>query len=503
VRKKKSRSWLATGAIRWLRTARYPWRFLMDWWSTRYWHLVAWSLPAIVAAMAVWYVGLIHAHMLPSELLRSYEQSGRTALDHGDLQAAEVSFRRMVFLDESSSAGLYGLALTAEQQGDLIRSRELFHRIAPEDGAGHPAAHFWLAQDLIHQKEPLNQTALKKLQHHLRQAMRSAEHRSEARVLLAQLHAVSSDSVRAIEALEQVVPERPELQLDLAQLYAVAGRHPESLRAAGEAGEFFQARAQAEPDQPLHRLRWASSLVLQARYEEAIGVLEQGLTLADPQPFHQALAQTYFRWMDAIEAESGPDSLQRLEILERVFQHEPHHERALAMIANLATEQDDLGVEARDTLRRMLAGKTTPAVVHRVVGTQAVSQGNFRSGLKHLEQARLQNPHCPKTMNNLAWSLAHQDQPDLKRALALAEAAQQMADHPEIHDTLGTILLKLGRPGDALVELETALRLLPGRSDLHRKLADVYQQLDNLDLAIEHQRLADLLEASTQDASKN
>ena len=48
-----------------------------------------------------------------------------SALRQGDLEAADVYFRRMAFLDESSPAAVYGLALTAERQEDLPRAREL------------------------------------------------------------------------------------------------------------------------------------------------------------------------------------------------------------------------------------------------------------------------------------------------------------------------------------------------------------------------------------------
>jgi predicted Zn-dependent protease len=86
--------------------------------------------------------------------------------------------------------------------------------------------------------------------------------------------------------------------------------------------------------------------------------------------------------------------------------------------------------------------------------------------------------------------------------LQVAEAAQRLSKHPESYDTLGTILMKLGRPSEALVQLETALRSLPGRPALHRKLADVYQQLGNAKLAAEHRQLAEQLDQSREPGTR-
>lgn len=488
------------------RILRFPWyffRFASSWWSTRSWRSLGWSLPAIATVAVVWYGAFLYSRVVLAEWLREYESFGVAALQAGDWKSAEISFRRMIDLDALSVDGQYGLARTAIVQDDLPRARQLLGRIAPDDRAGHADAHFWLAQDLIQQNVPATPETLRLLEHHFRQALRSPEHRVESRVVLAQLYAAGGQTARAIRELQQLVPVRPDLQLELAQQYSLAGRGSEAQRAVAQATAFFQARTQAEPDQPQHRLGWASGYLFQQRYEDAIRVLEGGLTLADPQPFQQALVAAHFRWLDALEAKGELTTLRRLEILEQVCRYAPDDERALAMITNLATAEDDAARQARLVLQRLLADGSPSAVVHFVLGTRQLRLGNFENGLMHLEKAQQGNIHFPEVLNNLAWGLAHQEHPDLERALEFAEAAVQLTGHPETHDTLGTILLKLDRPAEALMHLETALRSLPGRPALHRKLADVYQQLDNPDLAAEHQRLAELLEAATEGGSRN
>ena len=471
-------------------------RFVADWWSTRYWRSCVWGLPPILIGLTVGGGGWMYGRVSPRDWARMYGAAGTAALRAGDLDAADVCFRRMVVLDETSSSAWYGLALTAERQEDLPRARELLRRIAPESEAGYPEAHYWLAQDLIRQKVPATPRELRELEHNLRQALRSPACQLESRVILAQIYAAGGQPQRAIEELVQVVAARPEFRLELARLYAVIGRGPEAVRAATRAGEFFQARVQAEPDQPQHRLRWASSLVLQARYQDAVDVLTAGLTLPDPQPFREALAATYLSWFDASAIENGPQPVQRLRFLERVLHYDPSNARALTMLAELAVREEQTTDQATAILKQVLPEEQAPAMVDLILGTQALHRGEVDQGLEHLEQALQQNALMPELMNNLAWGLAHQDEPDLERALQLAEAAQRISKHPETYDTIGTILIQLGRHREAVLQLETALRVLPPRADVHRKLGSVYEQLGDASLAAEHRRLAAQLDAS-------
>jgi tetratricopeptide (TPR) repeat protein len=490
----ENRGW--TTAQRVLRGPHVVFRFIADWWSTRYWRSLVWSVPALLVGLVIGFGGWTYGRSSQTDWARIYGAAGAAALRAGALDAADVYFRRMAVLDEASPSAWYGLAMIAERQDDRPRARELLRRIAPGDAAGYPDAHYWLAQDLIGQKVPATPQAVRELEHHLRQALRVAAHQGESRVILAQLYAASGRPENAIEELEQVVAARPESQLELARLYALVGHRPEAVRAASQASEFFQARVQQEPDQPQHRLCWASSLVLQARYQAAVDVLVSGLTLPDPRPLRQALAATYLSWFDANTAADRAQPAQRLRFLERVLYYDPNNARALTMLAELAVREEQTTDQATAILNQVLPKEQSPAMVDLILGTQALHRGDGDQGLKHLEQALQQNPEMPELMNNLAWGLAHQDEPDLERALQLAEAAQRISKHPETFDTLGTILIKLGRPRQAVSQLETALRVLPPRAEIHRKLADVYEQLGDAPLAAEHRRLAARLDAS-------
>jgi predicted Zn-dependent protease len=97
-------------------------------------------------------------------------------------------------------------------------------------------------------------------------------------------------------------------------------------------------------------------------------------------------------------------------------------------------------------------------------------------------------------MNNLAWAMAHQDSPDLPRALELAtEAVTSAGEHPiqlEYLATRGTLHRLSSKWTDSIADLEKVLSHLPHRVQLKAQLAESYTQVGQPELA------ASLLEGS-------
>ena len=92
-------------------------------------------------------------------------------------------------------------------------------------------------------------------------------------------------------------------------------------------------------------------------------------------------------------------------------------------------------------------------------------------------------------MNNLAWSLANSQPPQLLRAEQLASSAVELAPgRPEFHETRGQILLLQGRHREALPDLERGLQSGGDTSVTHASLAEVYELLGQQDLAEKHRQ---------------
>lgn len=86
------------------------------------------------------------------------------------------------------------------------------------------------------------------------------------------------------------------------------------------------------------------------------------------------------------------------------------------MLGKVAMGEGESADQATDLLKQILARGAAPAVIHLALGTRALYQGDVDKGLMHLEQAQQRNARIPEVLNNLAWGLTQQDEPDLERA---------------------------------------------------------------------------------------
>ncbi len=461
-------------------------RFVGEWLMTRPWLALLAGVPAIVSAVGFAAIAPWHARSSSWEWVRRYERAGSAALRRDDWDAATIYFRRLAYLGGEFPSSLYGLALTAERQGDLPVARARMQRIAPETTLGYPPAHFWLAMDLRKRQDQLSFEELDILEHHLVQATRHPAHRAESQVHLTSLYAMRGEIDKAIREAERVAFDRPVIHLTLAELYAQAGRRERAHLSAIRASEALDARRLAQPDDPAIRILWATSLGLQGRFEDAVNALRPGLSWPDPKPFQQALAGTYLYWFQGTTTPKNLHSPQQIGLLERVLQYDRNNLQAMLILCNLVMQSGEAGDRAESMLNEMLDRDTAPAVVHIALGIRGLQMAESELALKHLQQAAEQNPQLPAVLNNIAWDMAHQEQPDLELASRFGEAAVQMLAHPEFHDTLGTILAKMEKAEDALPHLKIAYRQLPPRATIHQHLGDVYLQLGKADLAARH-----------------
>ncbi|MFT5302548.1 MAG: putative Zn-dependent protease, partial [Mariniblastus sp.] len=105
----------------------------------------------------------------------------------------------------------------------------------------------------------------------------------------------------------------------------------------------------------------------------------------------------------------------------------------------------------------------------------------------HVEQAYQMDNKMVVVLNNLAWYIAHDEVPDLPRALELIElAVSQNPDEIRLRSTYGTVLMKLGRDQEAARELELSLTGVMNRKEVHRKLAILYENLGSSEMASIH-----------------
>ena len=75
-------------------------------------------------------------------------------------------------------------------------------------------------------------------------------------------------------------------------------------------------------------------------------------------------------------------------------------------------------------------------------------------------------------------------------------ASQLNANDPETHHDLGKTESKCGNIGDAIQELETAVRLKPDDASYHQDLSDAYERVFRVADAEKEHRIAEQLKAA-------
>lgn len=464
--------------------------FALDWFHSRNWLALLLSTPALIVGGTATAILAIGKSTPDKYWLDTYSQRAVSALRANNTAAAEVYFRRLIAMNASDPASIYGLAMTAARAKDEERARLLMQSIAPDNARGYAPAHFWVAKDILTKGGRIDAHARELLEHHLSQSLVGGQDNTEADALLGQLFALRGNIEGAIPHLVRATGKRPELLLMLSDLYARQKNMQASRSSALAARDFFEKQTRADAKKLKARIYWAESEVMLQNHNVALEVLREGLNSSDPKMFRAAIIDFYIRWYASVPENDPKGLIQRLELLNSALTYGPNDSRLLTLLADLATRDWDRAGEASATLTKALAAGTAPPTVHAILGTQALLKGDVETARTHLELAHQGDLGSPTLLNNLAWALANRKDPDLERALELAQAAKKLMNHPEISDTLGTILARMGRNREAISELEIALHAFPDRAELHGKLADLYQAVGDADLAQLHRQLA-------------
>ncbi len=453
---------------------------------------LAWGLPTVLMLVGS-LVALSHARKDREAGLVRRHYLGRLqqAAAREDWPLAALFCRKLSMIEPSEKAHRYQLALTIAAQGEDARAFQLMESIAPRDRKGHDSAHWWMARHLAAASDAGTRESLAAQNWHVTQFLRSHPDDIDARVFLARTEASLGNQAAAIEHLQRVVAKKPELHLVLSRLSGRAGDAAGVVTHAHRAVSIYEARLSERADDIEAMLHLADALALLERPGDAARVLDKGLRLTNHPQVRAGLVRLCLRSIDLLASHPEPAETleQRLQLIERALVLEPGQAEALKRLAKLVVETDSAASAAGDLLEIYLAEGTAPAVVHMILGAHALELDDTETAAIHFDAAHRLQPDFPACMNNLAWSLANTQPPQLLRASQLADGAIKLAPgRPEYHETRGQILLMLGRHREALPDLERGLQSAGDTSVTHAGLAEVYEVLGQRELAEKHRQ---------------
>ena len=405
----------------------------------------------------------------------------------------------MATLDHETA---FQFALATERLQGVTAATRHMQRLAPDDDSGFGPAHVWLAKKVL-TGEVASDSPSQQIETHLTRAIEHlpvGAQQLEARQLLAFHYYRAGRLEKSVELLKSIVDASPESGTALATALKALGQDEEAAKVAGKLSSIFADVARRGTELTADQyLRWAEVLHVLEDHDQ----VEKTLTTAKTQhpnsmAVRQALSKLYFKQSAAIQARDTASLTRQLQLLEKAFQANPADTQVLAKIAELSRFGGAQAQKADAILKPVLAAGKAPAIVHLILGSLAGEQGDHQRAVLHLEQACSMNPAGAQALNNLAWVLAHQDTPDLDRAMELVSRAIAIDPSATFYETRGQIHFKRRRWKASIADLEMAMSKGLNTPELHDSLAASYAAAGDEELAKIHEKNADQLR-KTQD----
>lgn len=457
--------------------------------SIRFWR----SLPAIFACLLMAVFGLLLLRVNPTEIRNSYIRAAGNALYEKNYDTARVAYQRLIAIENGTNLEtVLDLAITMQDLGNKNEASGLLAAIAPINKPRYAPAHLYIAKSLLKEDKLIPENA-SLIERHLRNAITLDPSSQEANELLGRYYYARQDWTLAKKYLKVASALDPSVMFMLVE--ASKQTNDESgvrIWAERIADHFYNEVEVKNSGQPRDRLSWANALILLERYPEAIDELDEGARISHDPAYRQAIADTCAEWGRNLARKDPGNLVLRIRTIQRGLQANPDNASLLELMFDLSHSAEGTeGIALRDALVKIQAAGGSSAILHFIAGNDELNRGNEDAARQHFELAYSLDPQMPSIANNMAMMLIRGDKPDPSRALAIIQTLlDKSPDNPNLRDTRGQILVKLGRWKDAIIDLEFALPQLESKNATHAALSEAYNAMGMQDLADEHKRLS-------------
>ncbi len=445
-------------------------------------------LPAVLMVVLFGFV-FAQVFVRAGMIEQRYKRGAQLAFSDKNFELAKTYYERLKADDELAPNQLFTWAQILARTGEIERADEVFEKLAPDDQPGYSPAHalkaIAIARSLGNSKDP---EILRKLDWHLRNTYEEFPELSEAR---ARFYLASEEYGEAVKELEKTAENFPQHYLTIANIHRSRGQNAERQLALEKAEKIFRKQLEKEKFNHRIRIQLADVVAQMQRFDEAEELLAKGLRLQPDDRIKKALSQFFVLRHDTAR-QAQLDSGVQLRYLVAAMNHDPNngtvYQRLMVMYME-SDKTDENMIKVRETFQKIVTGDHPSSMAHFALSNVLWQEGKLDEAQFHLEQAYNMDNKILVVVNNLAWMISHVENPDLDRALELAETAiSQAPNDARFRDTYGTILLKMERYKEASTELELALRGVTDKKAVHQKLALVYQKMGKPELATLHQQ---------------
>lgn len=468
----------------------FPFSLFRDFDRTRLYQLLS-GIPALVVVSLV--IGVVVNALVGKDRINgSYRRMGAEALIKGEFEKAKPYFGRLVNNSNSvRDLDRLNWAIVLSNLGQVDRANSILDSLAPDDRVGFPHAHRVKALSLLSSLSgQVDTNVLAKIRHHLE---RADEQKSVAIQNGWAIYFLAiGQQENAIRYMESAAEINPEYLVSVAQIYESNGNMSGKERTLDRAKSVYEKILEKDPLNHRVRILLSAVLVKQEKEQQAEQNLKVGIQLQPDQTIMNALSDFYLMRHDR-SIYRGASFDDQLEFLQTALIFDPNH---LPVYERLISQSRiHFETEGFDKIQNMLEesivnGKST-ALSHFALGNLMYLKGDLKDSQFHMERAYELDAKFLVIANNLAWLLAHNENPELDRALELIKGVvERRPDDARFRDTLASVLMKLGRADEALTEFERALPGVQDKKSIHEKLAVLYDEVGKKNLAELHRKKA-------------
>lgn len=449
------------------------------------------GLPALITVGVV-LLFLVRSYAMSSGIAEEYRKRAISSMRSKDFSKANFYFTRIVNDSRLSAteADRLNWAVSLSGDGQDSRAKALLNELAPDDQQGFEPAHRLKAVGLVKSLEARKQNTDYLEQLHF-QLKCSGETKSPEINEAWAVYYISIGQLKdAVNHLKVAALKNPSHYVTIADLNKRMGKKDEVETNLNLAVQTIVSRLEDNPLDHSTRIQLAKAYAEQNKYDDATEVLERGFDLKPDREIRIALADFHASRFDN---QQELDFATRFGFLAKSLHYDinflPSYERLIAFCMQSKANQE------RDTIKKYLveslAEGRAAALCHFALSNIELYEGDQKQAEWHIDKAFELNNNLPSIANNLAWMLAHSNEPNIPRALELAEDV--VARNPtdvQFRDTLAHILSLAEDYERAAFEFEKVLSMSSGENHVHRKLAEIYRKLGQVEIALQHEKLA-------------
>ena len=415
-----------------------------------------------------------------------------------DLPLAKMTVDALIRLDNKNPDHFYTRAKVEEAAGNMQVAHAMMNDLAVSQGDYRAA--IWKSRQVGNTEiiETWTKPQLIEFLDWLNLAIKNDPDKKEPRVTKGHLLRFLGDTRGAYQAYRPIAAQDPEIDYLVAYLEKQLGMEEQSQARAKRLGRVFRDKVESEPQNIDYRSKAAAMLVLQGRESQAIEVLQGGIPYANEEQLRALKSAIVdvkvLQANEQFSKESGiQGAVNRLTSLVQALQIDASNQNLMNAIIEATVQAAEADNDQLNKLQLELIEKVPPDTAHFILGTIELNRGNIQAASRQLEIAVADNKNMPGMLNNLAYALLQEDEPDLERALSYSQMAlESMPRHPALRETRGQILLRLKRYTEAISDLEFALIEKSLRPAIRKGLAEAYEAIGQPDIA---QQQLKLLEA--------